>query len=63
MENEVFSERLCMERHKNIELLLNKVDKNIESLYARLNWFYVIVITALVGAVSAIGVSCSKFGN
>ncbi len=48
-----FNKDLCNERHKNVELMFGKIDKNIESLFGRLNWFYVIAIITLVGVVAS----------
>lgn len=51
---ENFSKDLCDERHKTVEMMFSKIDKNIETLFNRLNWFYVITISALVTAVASL---------
>lgn len=55
-----FDEKLCDERHKNIEHLLEKIDKSVNVLFNRLNWFYVVAIGTLASAISAIIISCVR---
>lgn len=55
-----FNKEACEERHKNLHLTLERVDKNVDRLFARLNWFYILAIGTLASAASAIIMSCMK---
>lgn len=57
---DVFSKQLCDERHQNVEKLINKIDKSLDLLFVRLNWFYLLAITTLISAISAIFISCFR---
>lgn len=45
-----FNKDLCNERHKNIDALITKMDKFIDTIFSRLNWFMVTAIVALLTA-------------
>lgn len=49
--NDFVDRSFCNERSANIEKWLNKIDKNIDRLYTRLNWFYVITISTLAAII------------
>jgi hypothetical protein len=55
-----YNKEACEERHKNLHETMSRVDKNVDRLFARLNWFYVLAICTLASAVSAIVLSCIK---
>jgi hypothetical protein len=52
-----FNRELCDERHKNIEGMLTKIDKNVDTLFIRLNWFFILAIATLVSAGTSIVLS------
>jgi hypothetical protein len=49
---------LCDERSKNIEKLLAKIDKSVDTLFNRLNWFYVLTIGALATGIASFISGC-----
>jgi hypothetical protein len=55
-----FNKELCDEKHRNLEELVKTINTSIQSLYTRLNWFYLIAITTLVSSLSAILFSTLK---
>ena len=55
-----FVKDLCDERHKNVEKVLVSIDTKIDTLFNRLNWFYLAVISALASGVTTITVLLIK---
>ena len=55
-----FNKELCDEKHRNLEELVKTINTSIQSLYTRLNWFYLIAITTLVSSLSAIAFTTLK---
>jgi hypothetical protein len=46
--------RFCDERHHEIHLWMAQQKKDMETLFNRLNWFYVIAIATLVSSVMSL---------
>jgi len=62
---EQFNKEVCQIKHTGIDDkldgindMLDKADKKIDLLFNRLNWFYILVITALGGIVATAITSC-----
>lgn len=55
-----FVRDLCDERHKNVEKVLVSIDTKIDTLFNRLNWFYLAAISALASGVSAVTILLIK---
>jgi hypothetical protein len=58
--NDPITREFCDERHKHTETLLNKIDKSIDTLFARLNWFFILTITTLASALTSILIGLHK---
>jgi tartrate dehydratase beta subunit/fumarate hydratase class I family protein len=56
-----YSRDLCDERHERISVMLEKIDKKTDTLFSRLNWFYLVAIGTMASAISAIVISCVKW--
>jgi hypothetical protein len=56
-----YSRDLCDERHEHISVMLEKIDKKTDTLFSRLNWFYLVAIGTMASAISAIVISCVKW--
>jgi len=52
------TKEFCDERHKNTEQMLNKIDRNITTLFGRMNWFFILAIGTLTSALTAVVLSC-----
>ena len=50
MEDKVIKQ-VCDERHIALEKQLKKIDKNMEILFKRLNWFYIITVSTLAAVI------------
>lgn len=51
---EEYLKELCDEKHKNIDRNVEDIKKNVNLIFIRLNWFYVIAITTLGGVLVSI---------
>lgn len=58
MSDNVVSKELCDERSKNIEKMLLKIDKSVDTLFSRLNWFYIVTIGALATGIASFVIGC-----
>ncbi len=58
--NEEYSKEACEERHKHITMMLEKIDKSIDTLFSRLNWFYVTAIVMIVASSSSLVMTLLK---
>ena len=47
---EPYNKELCDERHQNIALMISKMDKLMDTLFSRMNWFMLTAIAALITA-------------
>ena len=60
MTTDDYSRDLCNERHEHISVMLEKIDKKTDTLFSRLNWFYILAIGTLISTCTAIALSCIK---
>ena len=51
MADNFVTDELCAERHRNLERTMEGAEKKIDTLFARLNWFYILVIATLVAVI------------
>jgi hypothetical protein len=55
-----YIEKLCDEKHRNIDEGLKDIKESINDISKKLNWFYILVIGTLISALSAVVMSCVK---
>jgi|WetSurMetagenome_2_1015567.scaffolds.fasta_scaffold38899_3 hypothetical protein len=56
-----YNKELCDERHENVTLMITKMDKLMDTLFSRMNWFMLTAIAALITAL--VDVLLKKGGN